>query len=622
MLAFENLKISRRLALSLSALLLLTLAVTAAGYWGIWRLEGGMENIVGRDFRITVGFLRVQGLTIDLRRFEKDVFLNIDSPDKVAQYQEKWQETQGKLDEELAALDALAEDREDLAVLQKLRGDLSTYDAGFSQVMEEIRRGEIKTPQEGNGAILPFKDAVHRLADNADRAAGRYTEYMAGQEKTLVDQADEVRRVMTWIVLAAILASIWIGVLLARSLTGPVLEVVEVARRLARGDAGQPIAVRRRDEMGDLLGAMRDMARSQQEMAEVANRIAAGDLEGGVQPRSAEDVLGHALTAMIRSQSEMAAMAERLAGGDLGAGVRPRSEKDVLGRALAGMVEKLSQVIGEVRSGASALSSASSQVSSTAQNLSQGTSEQAAAVEETTSSLEQMSASIAQNADGSRRMEQMARRGAADAESTGAAVRETVAAMQSIARRISIIEEIAYQTNLLALNAAIEAARAGEHGKGFAVVATEVRKLAERSQTAAQEIGELAVSSVQVAERSGGLLGELVPAIRSTAELVQEVAAASDEQAAGVRQVNRAMSEVDQVAQRNASAAEELSSAAEEMAAQAESLHDLVAFFRLNGQGPVALPRNPFAGFPVPADRPRIPRGGNGASLDQDYTAF
>jgi methyl-accepting chemotaxis protein len=177
----------------------------------------------------------------------------------------------------------------------------------------------------------------------------------------------------------------------------------------------------------------------------------------------------------------------------------------------------------------------------------------------------------------------MAMRGATDAEESGRAVVETVGAMQAIAKKISIIEEIAYQTNLLALNAAIEAARAGEHGKGFAVVAAEVRKLAERSQNAAKEISSLAGSSVEVAERSGSLLKELVPAIRKTAGLVQEVAAASNEQAAGVNQMNKAMSQVDQVTQRNASAAEELASTAEEMASQAAALQQLVSFFRVNG---------------------------------------
>ncbi len=144
--------------------------------------------------------------------------------------------------------------------------------------------------------------------------------------------------------------------------------------------------------------------------------------------------------------------------------------------------------------------------------------------------------------------------------------------MKAIAEKISFIEEIAYQTNLLALNAAIEAARAGEHGKGFAVVASEVRKLAERSQTSAKEIGSLASVSVQVAERSGKLLDELVPAIRKTADLVQEVASASREQASGVNQMNKAMGQVDQVTQRNASAAEEMSSTAEELSSQSEAL--------------------------------------------------
>src|SRR6266540_2184521 len=193
-----------------------------------------------------------------------------------------------------------------------------------------------------------------------------------------------------------------------------------------------------------------------------------------------------------------------------------------------------------------------------------------------------MSASITQNAESSRQTEAMAQGGAKDAKESGTAVAETVDAMKAIAEKISIIEEIAYQTNLLALNAAIEAARAGEHGKGFAVVAAEVRKLAERAQEAAKEIGALAGTSVKAAERSGALIVELVPVIRKTADLVQEVAASSHEQSTGVSQVSKAMGMVDQITQQNASAAEELSSTAEEMASQAESLQDLVSFFQLN----------------------------------------
>ena len=287
--------------------------------------------------------------------------------------------------------------------------------------------------------------------------------------------------------------------------------------------------------------------------------------------------------------------AERISRGDLRELIEVEST-DELGKlqtAMRAMVEKLAQVIGEVRGGADALAGASAQVSATAQTLSQGTGEQAASVEETTSSLEEMSASITQNAENSRQTESMAKEGARNAEESGKSVVETVGAMKSIAEKISIIEEIAYQTNLLALNAAIEAARAGEHGKGFAVVATEVRKLAERSQRAAKEIGALAGSSVKVAERSGQLIVELVPAIRKTADLVQEVAAASAEQSAGVSQVSKAMGTVDQVTQRNASAAEELSSTAEEMSSQAESLQQLMAFFAVANQAVVTRPHLP-----------------------------
>jgi len=195
--------------------------------------------------------------------------------------------------------------------------------------------------------------------------------------------------------------------------------------------------------------------------------------------------------------------------------------------------------------------------------------------------MEEMAATIKQNTDNAQQTEKIALKSAEDAIGSGKAVTETVGAMREIAGKISIIEEIARQTNLLALNAAIEAARAGEHGKGFAVVASEVRKLAERSQTAAGEISKLSVSSVQVAEKAGELLSKLVPDIKKTAELVQEISAASAEQNTGVEQVNKASQQLDQVIQQNAGAAEEMSSMAEELSSQAEQLQSSISFFKL-----------------------------------------
>ncbi|MCB4809992.1 methyl-accepting chemotaxis protein [Methylovorus menthalis] len=248
-------------------------------------------------------------------------------------------------------------------------------------------------------------------------------------------------------------------------------------------------------------------------------------------------------------------------------------------------IEKISQVVAEVRNSADGIASASEQVSSTAQSLSQATNEQAASVEETSASVEQMSASINQNTENAKVTEGISAKAATDANEGGTAVLQTVAAMKSIANKISIIDDIAYQTNLLALNAAIEAARAGEHGKGFAVVAAEVRKLAERSQVAAQEIGELAESSVGTAEKAGKLLEEMVPNINKTSDLVQEITAASQEQSSGASQINVAMNQMSQITQQNASGSEELAATAEEMSGQAEQLQELIGFFSIKNAG-------------------------------------
>ena len=275
---------------------------------------------------------------------------------------------------------------------------------------------------------------------------------------------------------------------------------------------------------------------------------------------------------------------KQVAGGDLSVAIRTRSgDSSSMLAALKDMVEKLSQIIGEVRGAADSLSSASEQVSATAQSMSQASSEQAASVEETSASIEQMSASINQNAENSKVTDGMASQASRQATEGGVAVKSTVAAMKQIAGKIGIIDDIAYQTNLLALNAAIEAARAGEHGKGFAVVAAEVRKLAERSQIAAREISQVAGSSVELAERAGKLLDEIVPAIGKTSDLVQEITAASEEQSAGAAQVNSAISQLNQITQQNASSSEELAATAEEMSGQAEQLQQLMAFFKVEG---------------------------------------
>jgi methyl-accepting chemotaxis protein len=276
-------------------------------------------------------------------------------------------------------------------------------------------------------------------------------------------------------------------------------------------------------------------------------------------------------------------IANGLAAGDLTVKIETRS-KDEMGRllcALSDMVGQLARVIGEVRAASDSLSSSGEQVAITAQSLSQGATTQASSVDETSVSVERMTASIALNTENAKVTNQIATQSALEASQGGEAVVKTVNAMKMIAKKISIIDDIAYQTNLLALNAAIEAARAGDLGKGFAVVAAEVRKLAERSQVAAQEIGEVAGSSVQLAERAGALLDAIVPSIKRTAGLVEEISAASQEQTVGVRQINTAMNQLSDSTRQNASASEELAATSQEMRNRAQQLQETMRFFKL-----------------------------------------
>ncbi|MGA9551958.1 MAG: methyl-accepting chemotaxis protein [Candidatus Sulfotelmatobacter sp.] len=297
------------------------------------------------------------------------------------------------------------------------------------------------------------------------------------------------------------------------------------------------------------------------------------------------------LNALIAAMTEITEAADEMANGNLTVTLRERSPQDKLMQALSSMVSGITRVVLDIRTIAGEVAAASQAISTTSVEVSKGATSQAASAEEASSSMEEMVSNIKQNADSAQQTDKIANKSATDAQESGKSVVEAVAAMKEIATKVSIIEEIARQTNLLALNAAIEAARAGEHGKGFAVVAAEVRKLAERSQKAAGEINQLSGTTVKVSEKAGEMLNKLVPDIQRTAELVQEIAAASKEQDTGAEQINKALVQLEKVIQQNASASEEMASTTEELSSQSEQLVSALAFFRTGDSGATTAAR-------------------------------
>ncbi len=419
--------------------------------------------------------------------------------------------------------------------VNQLEGQLTKYITLFNALTNEDKK-IIKQTKVMRNTVHKIEPIVEELQTTSYNMAKDEFETTQSKASTL-----SITAIITG--LFALIITIITTIFITRIITVPILKIVNIAKAVALGDLSIKSDVDQKDEIG---------------------------------------ILANSMETMVSNLKETVHVAEQISNGDLTVEAKQFSDKDSLGMALIKMVENLRSVVLDVKGGADNVASGSQELSSSAEELSSGATEQASSAEEASSSMEEMTANIRQNAENAQQTEQLSVQAANDAEKGGEAVEKAVTAMKDIADKISIIEEISRQTNMLALNAAIEAARAGEHGKGFAVVADAVRKLAERSQTAAAEISNLSETSVGIAENAGEMLRRIVPDIRKTSELVQEINASSNEQSTGAEQINQALLQLDSVIQQNASGSEEMSSTSEELAAQAEQLQSTVGFFSVD----------------------------------------
>jgi methyl-accepting chemotaxis protein len=550
---YYNLKISAKLIIGFIIVALIAGLVGAVGLINLYNLNQSdtelyEENTLGTDYagNAAVFFQRVRYNAIRMS-VVGDIAKRDESINKIADYSSKADEYLKKYE------DGIIEEAD-----QKIFNEVKPLWEEYKSLIDgAVKMAQAEQYDQAKDIVLGDASAS---ATSLQDAFDKLMEYNTNAGKTRSSNntqvADNAITVMIIIVIAGVVIAVTLGVLISRIISNPVKKMVEAADKLAVGDINVNIEVKTKDEIGRL---------------------------------------AKSLESVIVNTREHALVTEKIAEANLTVDVKVRSENDLLGRKLSELVQGLNKLISNIISAAEQVASGSKQVADSSMALSQGATEQASSVEELTASLEEISSQTKMNAQNAGKANELADNAKSNAALGNSQMKDMLKAMDeinvsssNIYKIIKVIDDIAFQTNILALNAAVEAARAGQYGKGFAVVAEEVRTLAARSANAAKETTDLIEGSIKkveagtkIANETAGALNNIVKEVEKVADLVKDIAEASNEQSTGIEQINQGIMQVSQVVQTNSATSEEGAAASEELSSQAELMRSMVSKFKL-----------------------------------------